>query len=263
MPKQPMVHHLQLADIDSTGGSSTPLLTTGALETPWRALDHLCIAPGSEHRRGGADGPAEYGYLLLEGDIELRAGAANLKAHAPAVLRTVEPDHALANDGSGSARLLALEVRVATLPSPGPEPGAGTAVAVADPRRLQWRAAIHGGAGRIATRHIWGPDDLASTWTFLDHAILAANSSVGYHHHEGLDESFVILAGKGYVTVEGSCFEVGPGSVTLQRIGQGHGIFNPSHEAELSFIRIAVAGVDGTFDTIDRDDDLVGRLPCA
>ena len=262
MPKQPMIHHLQLADIDSTPGSSTPLLTTPGLETPWRALELLRIAPGSEHRCGGAAGPAEYGYLLLEGDVELRAGTANLKAPAPAVLRTVDPDHALANDGSGSALALALEVRLATVASPGSEAREGTAVAAVDPRQLQWRDAIHGGAGRIATRHIWGPDDFASTWTFLDHAILAAGSSVGYHHHEGLDESFVILAGKGYVTVEGSCFEVGPGSVTLQQIGQGHGIFNPSPEAELSFVRIAVAGADGAFDTIDRDDDLVGKLPC-
>lgn len=254
------MHHLQLADIDPARGAPTPLFEAVAFETPWRGLEYLSIAPGEEHR-WGTDGPAEYGYLLLAGDVELRAGSGCCCARAPAVLRTLDPDHALANTGTGAALALALEVQVASTALSAAVRREGTAAAPVDPQRLQWRPAIHGGAGRIATRHIWGPEDLASPWTFLDHAILAPHSSVGYHHHEGLEESFVILAGSGYVTIEGACFDVTPGSVTFQGVGQGHGICNPADEVELSFIRIAVAGADGTFATIDLDDDLTGRNP--
>ncbi len=256
------MHHLRLPDI-TEHGTVKPLLGAAAFATPWDALDCLHIAPASEHRWNAEHRAAvEYGYLVLQGEVELRTGTKRTHASAPAVVRTLDPDHSLANGGSVTAGVLAHRV---TVPDDAPwveENGhhQHTAVAAVDPEQLQWRQAIHGGVGRIATRHIWGPEDLASTWTFLDHAILAARSSVGYHHHDGLEESFIILEGTGYVTIDESCFEVAPGSVTFQGIRQSHGIYNPTDE-ELNFLRVAVAGEDGAFATVDLHDDLTGRCP--
>ena len=133
-------------------------------------------------------------------------------------------------------------------------------LAAVDRDALAWRAAIHGGAGRIATRHIWGADDFRSTWTFADHAILAPQSSVGYHLHEALEECFLVLRGGGYMTIEAQTFEVGPGSMTWQGIEQGHGIYNP-RSGELEFLRLAVALPEREFTTVDLNDDLAGRRP--
>ena len=127
-----------------------------------------------------------------------------------------------------------------------------------DATKLSWRPTIHGGSGRIATRHIWGPKDFTSTFTYLDHAILESGGSVGYHYHEALEESFFILRGRGLMTIDDRTFEVAPDSVTWQGIEQSHGIFNP-HEDELEFLRIAVAAAGETFSTIDLHDDLAGR----
>ena len=41
------------------------------------------------------------------------------------------------------------------------------------------------------------------------------------------------------MTIDDETFAVGPGSVTWQGIGQGHGIYNPGPE-KLEFVRIAV-----------------------
>ena len=129
-----------------------------------------------------------------------------------------------------------------------------------DVARLRWRSAIHGGIGRIATRHIWAPDDFTSNFTFLDHAILEPGGSVGYHYHEALEESFFSLRGTGLMTSEERTFDVGPDSVTWQGVENGHGLYNP-HDCELEFLRIAVAQSGQQFSTIDLDDNLSERKP--
>jgi len=252
------MHHLQLTDI-KVHGTQHPLLGAEAFMTPWHALDCLHIDPRSEHRSTTAPPAVEYGYLVLQGNLELRTGNDTFHANAPTVARTLDPEHSLVNAGAEKATVLAHKVSLQDR-EPVNDGQPQSAVAAVDPELLQWRPAIHGGVGTIATRHIWGPEDLASTWTFMDHAILAPGSSVGYHHHEGLEESFIVLAGTGYVTIEDSCFEVAQGSITFQGIEQAHGIYNPG-EGELDFIRVAVAGVDGAFTTVDLHDALEERCP--
>ena len=136
----------------------------------------------------------------------------------------------------------------------------GPKVGIFDEQALTWRDAIHGGCGQVATRHVLSPDDFRSDWTFLDHAILGAGGSVGYHYHDFLEESFVVLRGQGLMTIDDETFGVESGSVTWQGIGQGHGIYNPGPE-KLEFVRIAVKQADEEYTTIDLHDDLSARRP--
>ena len=62
------------------------------------------------------------------------------------------------------------------------------------------------------------------------------------------------------MTMGDSTFEVGPGSVTFQPVGVGHGLYNPFEE-ELDFVRLAVGIPGETFTTIDLDSDLRDRRP--
>ena len=226
----------------------------GRLQTPTTAFDYVELAPGGVFSAPSAI-PCEDGYVLLGGQVDVCPGdepIASLQERA--VLRCGAAAHAspsLGNPGEGTARLLF--VRVAT-ESAG---DVSAATDAADVALLTWREAIHGGAGRIATRHIWGPDDFASSWTFLDHAVLASHSSVGYHYHDALEEWFVVLAGSGQMTIADHTFEVSAGSVTFQGIGEAHGIYNPNPDEELDFLRIAVAVPGKTVTSIDLHDDLV------
>lgn len=230
--------------------------------TPWSRFDCVELAPGASIEIPG-DSPCEQGYAVLDGQVELTAGSSKdppllSGCHAPgpgAILGPAGCAHELTNLAGGPARLLHVRVEMETLPV-----DLSVRVADIDARTLAWRDAIHGGAGRIATRHIWGPDDFASSWTFLDHAVLAPGSSVGYHYHDALEESFVILSGQGYMTIADCTMAVAPGSATFQAIGEGHGIYNPDPE-ELAFLRVAVAVPGEPFTTIDLHDDLSGRRP--
>lgn len=236
-------------------GEPVPLLPTDRLITPWVTLTAVELLPGAA---GGIADTArcEVAYVLLAGELEWRGPGGPFQLASPGVLvggGTSEPPWR--NPGPGPARYLAAPVAMAS-PS-APRPVVAQAV---DAAALEWRPAIHGGVGRLATRHLWGPQDFASAWTFIDHAVLGTDASVGYHCHDALEEVFVVLAGCGLTTIADRTFEVGPGSVTYQAIGAGHGIYNPGPE-DLAFLRLAVARPDETFTTVDLHDDLRARRP--
>ena len=215
-------------------------------------MRYAVLEPGAFFEPPG-DYPCEAGYLLLAGQVEW----ARTKVVGPAAfLCAGGATDPVANNGPRPAQLLYVGVEVEARPST----ARARRVEAVAADRLTWRAAIHGGVGRIATRHIWGPEDFDSTWTFYDHAVLAPDSSVGYHYHDALEECFIMLAGRGYMTIDDETFAVGPGSVTWQGIGQGHGIYNP-HPEELDFVRLAVAQPGRAYTTVDLHDDLAARRP--
>ena len=220
-------------------------------QTPWPQLDLIDLPAGAVHQaRPSPD--VECGYLLLRGTTVVTSGeGAPETVDAPvALLCGVGADHRL-TAGPGGARLIAIGVS-------GADPERARFLSEPFTRdRLPWRDAIHGGGGRIATRHLWGPEDFASSWTFVDHAVLSRGSSLGRHYHEHMDEVFVVLSGAGEMTIGDRTTRIGPGHLTLQRPGEGHGLLNPCEE-HLDFVRVAVAEKGKAFTTIDLH---TGDLP--
>ena len=240
-------------------GAGRPIFAGARSRTPWQVFDVVHLEGGEVFEPEAVATGSEEGFLVLQGCIEL--GTARQRVEEVAVARRggqAGPASRCQACTGGDSPARFIYVRVAAGEDGGP--AQSTTVEAVARDRLTWRSAIHGGVGRIATRHIWEPDDFASAWTFLDHAVLATDSSVGYHYHDGLEECFVVLSGSGFMTVNGRTFEVGPGSVTFQGIGEGHGIYNPNDE-ELDFLRIAVGVPGEVFTSIDLDDDLSGWQP--
>ena len=249
--------HVRLDELDQEGG---PVFAGLQRQTPWSAFDYWALAPGGMRSVGGTGIPCEQGYVFTGGPVELTVGQQRIESGAgPGFI--IEPTgcaHELKNLTDIPVQVLRVRVAmdVASDTQQGVQPKTGTF----DEQALKWRDAIHGGCGQIATRHVLSPDDFCSDWTFLDHAILSAGGSVGYHYHDFLEESFVVLRGQGLMTIADETFAVGPGSVTWQGIGQGHGIYNPGPE-KLEFVRIAVKQADREYTTIDLHDDLSARRP--
>ncbi len=246
--------HVQLADL-IPANAAVSALPGIQFQTPWQRFDYAVLAPGEE-RAVGATAGGEWGYLVLEGQVELTAADAVGRVVAPGfIVGLLCAGYVFKNIGNGAARILYVEVAT---------DADGNAQRISegafDGGLLTWRDAIHGGSGRIATRHVLRPEDFYSTWTFLDHAVLGAGGSVGYHYHDALEECFVVLRGRGYMTIDDETFAVAPGSVTWQGIGQAHGIYNPGPN-ELDFLRVAVAQPHEEYTTIDLHDDLAGRAP--
>ena len=224
-------------------------------ETPWSLFDYVELAH-SQIYQPAAERLSEDGYLVLEGSAELKAERFEAKVTGPGViLGPVGKKQALANIGEEKVRLLHVRVILEQF-----DENPGVRADSVDAAKLKWRDAIHGGTGRIATRHIWRPEDFASSWTFMDHALLGPGGSVGYHYHDALEECFVVLQGCGYMTIADETFAVKSGSVTFQGIREGHGIYNPGPK-DLDFLRIAVAQPEEEYTTVDLHDDLSGRCP--
>ncbi len=277
--------HIHLNELDREGD---PVFPAVQRQTLWFAFDYWVLEPGEV--RSVEDGigiSCEQGYVFLGGPVELTARQQRIESGEGVgfiIEPTAEPtmcNHVLKN--LSNLRVHVLRIRVALfdyrqplqtlhirvvpdsasdrwgvkiVPAPDVPPKAGTF----DAHKLKWRDAIHGGCGQIATRHVLAPNDFYSDWTFLDHAILGAGGSVGYHYHDFLEESFVVLRGRGLMTIDDETFAVVPGSVTWQGIRQGHGIYNPGPE-RLEFVRIAVKQADEEYTTIDLHDDLSARRP--
>ena len=224
---------------------NTQLLDGVGHQTPWTSLQCVDMSEGQSLDVAGEE---EVVALLLQGQVDTSAGVA---LRAPALVRAANQPATIR--ARGSARLLSAHVGALKVDEP------TVASDELNRQALNWRDAIHGGGGRIATRHVWRGEDFAgAAWVYVDHAILGRDSSLGHHYHEAGEEAFVVLEGRGQMTIGDSTFEVGPGSVTYQAIGVGHGLYNP-HDEDLAFVRLAVGIPGQVFRTIDLDDDLRAR----
>ena len=71
---------------------------------------------------------------------------------------------------------------------------------------------------------------------------LDPGASVGYHRHEGTEEVYFIMSGKGLYTEEGEACQAFPGDVFLCREGLSHGILNTGSEKLVLCAAIAKCG---------------------
>ena len=259
--------HVHIAELDRNGGA---VFAGRRFDTPWSVFDYWALEPGEVRKVAGEGEHCEQGYVLLGGPAELavgsfRKGSGETRGSRGAsgqgpgyMVGPVGYDHEIENLTERVFGVFHVKVAMGEQQMQSVARDTRVRNGSFDLDSLKWRDAIHGGCGRIATRHVLKPGDFHSTWTFLDHAILNAGGSVGYHYHDALEESFVVLSGEGLMTIDDETFEVGQGSVTWQGIGQGHGIYNPGPE-QLEFVRIAVAQRDEEYTTIDLHDDLSSR----
>ncbi len=250
------MHHTRLNSLPANLPAGTPVFPSLEMASAWRELEYLAL-PSRARCDFASTADREVGYLLLEGTVALAGSDLETSLAGPAVLLCgVGWQHTLANAGATPARLLRLGADL----QGGSQKARALLAEPVNPGRLKWRPAIHGGTGQIATRHIWGPEDFCSPWVFLDHAVLAPGSSLGYHYHDALEECFVILGGHGHLTLDDQTFAVEPGSVTWQGIGQPHGLHNHAGEP-LDFLRVAMGIRGEEYTTVDLHDDLCKRLP--
>ncbi|MFP6643461.1 MAG: cupin domain-containing protein [Candidatus Latescibacterota bacterium] len=253
LPYQLMITHVDGIAATATAGRPHPLFQAPGFATSWRRFELLDLPPAGVFTAESQG--QELGYLVLSGCLLVEQSANRVEAQAPGAIRCAVGVTHRAVAGAEGARLLCIAVDAA-----GASGGGELAVDGFARDRLPWRDAVHGGGGRIGTRHLWRPEDFVSSWTFVDHAMLSEGSSLGCHYHDHLEEAFVVLSGRGWMTIGDATVEIGAGAVTLQRANIGHGLYNPFAE-ELDFIRVAVSTPDGTFTTIDLDDDLRERRP--
>jgi len=116
----------------------------------------------------------------------------------------------------------------------------------------------HQGKGKLKFRRIWSHEPFKTNWGFIDHILLPPDTSIGYHRHNTIEECYIILGGKGRMTVDDETIDVFVGDAIPSKLGGCHGIYNNSNDY-LEVLNMAVSLEKGKFDAENVGDDLSKR----
>ena len=92
------------------------------------------------------------------------------------------------------------------------------------------RERMRDGKGACEILHVFRRQELHGKVRLMARMRLARGCSIGYHLHDGEEEIFYILSGKGQVTDGSTISQVGPGDAVLTASGEGHSIENLDQE---------------------------------
>ena len=101
----------------------------------------------------------------------------------------------------------------------------------------------HGGAGVISQRRVFEGADFDSLLTVIAFDTLPPGAEIGMHHHGGEEELYIIVAGEGTMTVDGTDTPIRAGDVALTKPGSSHSVRNTS-TGDLQLIAIEVRLAD-------------------
>lgn len=94
----------------------------------------------------------------------------------------------------------------------------------ADEFRVQKVEGLMGGKGHVTIIHFYEPEDFGGIGRLFGKTLIEPGNSVGVHNHEGEQESYYIIKGKALYNDNGKEVEIGPGTLTLCKTGETHGI---------------------------------------
>ncbi|MEE1752143.1 cupin domain-containing protein [Streptomyces sp. SP18CS02] len=105
--------------------------------------------------------------------------------------------------------------------------------------------ADHGGEGAILAHRAYRREDGPAGIAFIDLVVLPPGTSIGRHRHADDQETYVILSGRGRMTLDGEEFEVRAGDVIPNRPYGEHGLANDS-EGELQLLVFEAGPLGGS-----------------
>lgn len=101
------------------------------------------------------------------------------------------------------------------------------------PCRVQ---SIHQGKGLGKNARVYDKPDFDTALKFINYVELEPGASIGVHRHGANEEVYVILSGRGVMTVNGETRRVKTGDVVLNKPGWEHGLENPAQEPLVVFV---------------------------
>ncbi len=111
-------------------------------------------------------------------------------------------------------------------------------------------AGMNGGKDTVFYRRALGPGAFASNWAFVEHLLIPAGSSVGRHFHQGVDEVYFVIRGKGNVHVNDEWAGIAYGDAVPVRAGEIHSLESTTADP-LELIVYGVALEKGKLDVTD------------
>ncbi len=122
----------------------------------------------------------------------------------------------------------------------------------------KWVGPAHLGKGKILNRRPWADGNFETNWVRVGHCVLPPDTSIGYHRHDGIEEVYYILSGRGRSTVNGITWDARAGEALPCTIHDSHGIYNNSGE-DLELFVLNVSMEKDKLDNTDLGDTLEGK----
>ncbi|MER6328602.1 cupin domain-containing protein [Streptomyces sp. NPDC001034] len=88
----------------------------------------------------------------------------------------------------------------------------------------------HGGTGTIRAHRAYLAAGARAPIAFIDLVVLPPGTSIGTHRHADDEETYVILSGRGRMTLDGEEFTVRAGDVVPNRPYGEHGLANDADD---------------------------------
>ena len=119
---------------------------------------------------------------------------------------------------------------------------------------------FHGGAGAIEYAEYFGPDEYQSHHNFLRLVRIPPKASIGEYRLTDSDETFALLEGRAYVTVDGRTGHLVGRTLIPIRMGSTVGIYNPSDEVA-TVVWVCSVREKGSYNPVDTGNDLTEKRP--
>lgn len=101
-------------------------------------------------------------------------------------------------------------------------------------------AAMDGGQGSVLYRRLLDPTVFSTPWTFVDHLMLPAGTSVGAAGKPGISEAYYVLSGDGEISVGSETAAIHSGDAVAADVGETRAL-RPTGTAPLELMVIGVA----------------------
>lgn len=128
------------------------------------------------------------------------------------------------------------------------------------PENFKEYPAFHGGAGVIKYCEYFGPADYKSNHNFFRVVILPPKTSIGEYKLTDSDETFVLLSGSAYMTINGHTGFLAGETLVPVKMGSSVGIFNPTDNSS-TFIWVCSVKEKGKYNPMDLGKNLVSSKP--
>ncbi len=119
---------------------------------------------------------------------------------------------------------------------------------------------LHGGAGTVRYAEYWGPGEYQSRHHFLRVVIIPPGAGIGEYRLTDSDETFALVTGRAYVTVDGHTGHVAGMTLIPVRMGSSVGIYNPA-DSDITLIWACSVQEKGQYNPLNLGNDLTGSSP--
>jgi mannose-6-phosphate isomerase-like protein (cupin superfamily) len=109
---------------------------------------------------------------------------------------------------------------------------------------------MHGGKGVVRYRRALPPEVFYTNWSYVDHVVVPPGASLGRHRHDGVEEFYYVIDGKGTVRVNQESAPIGKWDAVPVYLGEAHSFENDAG-GDLEMMVVGVARTKWALDTVD------------